>query len=177
MNVTYILTGAVFAAVFLAIGRWFKRGNGWKWRGVSVTDEKFDRDKTLSLVGGLMYAVAAMAGGAMIAMGIVITALFAVATRLILNFDKLVEKAENKASGGVDDETIRKFIEERVRLAREQREREAARGGATDGVAHGVANGGADDPSADGAGDGGEAPANGVETPPAGEQDSAEKDD
>ena len=69
MNVAYILTGAVFAAVFLAIGRWFKRGNGWKWRGVSVTDEKFDRDKTLSLVGGLMYAVAAMAGGAMIAAG------------------------------------------------------------------------------------------------------------
>ena len=73
----------------------------------------------------------------------------------------------------MDDETIRKFIEERVRLAREQREREAARGGATDGVA----NGGADDPSADGAGDGDEAPANGVETPPADEQDSAEKDD
>lgn len=135
----------------------------------------------LALAGAGIYFLVAdgdkVAGGAMIAMGIVITALFAVATRLILNFDKLVEKAENKASGGVDDETIRKFIEERVRLAREQREREAARGGATDGVAHGVANGGADDPSADGAGDGGEAPANGVETPPAGEQDSAEKDD
>ena len=135
----------------------------------------------LALAGAGIYFLVAdgdkVAGGAMIAMGIVITALFAVATRLILNFDKLVEKAENKASGGVDDETIRKFIEERVRLAREQREREAARGGATDGVADGVANGGADDPSADGAGDGGEAPANGVETPPAGEQDSAEKDD
>ena len=135
----------------------------------------------LALAGAGIYFLVAdgdkVAGGAMIAMGIVITALFAVATCLILNFDKLVEKAENKASGGVDDETIRKFIEERVRLAREQREREAARGGATDGVAHGVANGGADDPSADGAGDGGEAPANGVETPPAGEQDSAEKDD
>lgn len=135
----------------------------------------------LALAGAGIYFLVAdgdkVAGGAMIAMGIVITALFAVATRLILNFDKLVEKAENKASGGVDDETIRKFIEERVRLAREQREREAARGGATDGVAHGVTNGGADDPSADGAGDGGEAPANGVETPPAGEQDSAEKDD
>ena len=135
----------------------------------------------LALAGAGIYFLVAdgdkVAGGAMIAMGIVITALFAVATRLILNFDKLVEKAENKASGGVDDETIRKFIEERVRLAREQREREAARGGATDGVAHGVANGGADDPSADGAGDGGEAPANGIETPPAGEQDSAEKDD
>ena len=135
----------------------------------------------LALAGAGIYFLVAdgdkVAGGAMIAMGIVITALFAVATRLILNFDKLVEKAENKASEGVDDETIRKFIEERVRLAREQREREAARGGATDGVAHGVANGGADDPSADGAGDGGEAPANGVETPPAGEQDSAEKDD
>lgn len=135
----------------------------------------------LALAGAGIYFLVAdgdkVAGGAMIAMGIVITALFAVATCLILNFDKLVEKAENKASGGVDDEMIRKFIEERVRLAREQREREAARGGATDGVAHGVANGGADDPSADGAGDGGEAPANGVETPPAGEQDSAEKDD
>lgn len=135
----------------------------------------------LALAGAGIYFLVAdgdkVAGGAMIAMGIVITALFAVATRLILNFDKLVEKAENKASGGVDDETIRKFIEERVRLAREQREREAARGGATDGVAHGVTNGGADDPSADGAGDGDEAPANGVETPPAGEQDSAEKDD
>lgn len=135
----------------------------------------------LALAGAGIYFLVAdgdkVAGGAMIAMGIVITALFAVATRLILNFDKLVEKAENKASGGVDDETIRKFIEERVRLAREQREREAARGGATDGVAHGVTNGGEDDPSADGAGDGGEAPANGVETPPAGEQDSAEKDD
>ena len=135
----------------------------------------------LALAGAGIYFLVAdgdkVAGGAMIAMGIVITALFAVATRLILNFDKLVEKAENKASGGVDDETIRKFIEERVRLAREQRERESARGGATDGVAHGVANGGADDPSADGAGDGDEAPANGVETPPAGEQDSAEKDD
>lgn len=135
----------------------------------------------LALAGAGIYFLVAdgdkVAGGAMIAMGIVITALFAVATRLILNFDKLVEKAENKASGGVDDETIRKFIEERVHLAREQREREAARGGATDGVAHGVANGGADDPSADGAGDGDEAPANGVETPPAGEQDSAEKDD
>ena len=131
----------------------------------------------LALAGEGIYFLVAdgdkVAGGAMIAMGIVITALFAVATRLILNFDKLVEKAENKASGGVDDEMIRKFIEERVRLAREQREREAARGGATDGVA----NGGADDPSADGAGDGDEAPANGVETPPAGEQDSAEKDD
>ena len=135
----------------------------------------------LALAGAGIYFLVAdgdkVAGGAMIAMGIVITALFAVATRLILNFDKLVEKAENKASGGVDDETIRKFIEERVRLAREQREeqreREAARGGATDGVA----NGGADDPSADDAGDGDEAPANGVETPPAGEQDSAEKDD
>ena len=135
----------------------------------------------LALAGAGIYFLVAdgdkVAGSAMIAMGIVITALFAVATRLILNFDKLVEKAENKASGGVDDETIRKFIEERVRLAREQREREAARGGATDGVAHGVANGGADDPSADDAGDGDEAPANGVETPPAGEQDSAEKDD
>ena len=135
----------------------------------------------LALAGAGIYFLVAdgdkVAGGAMIAMGIVITALFAVATRLILNFDKLVEKAKNKASGGVDDETIRKFIEERVRLAREQREREAARGGATDGVANGVTNGGADDPSADGAGDGGEAPANGVETPPAGEQDSAEKDD
>ena len=135
----------------------------------------------LALAGAGIYFLVAdgdkVAGGAMIAMGIVITALFAVATRLILNFDKLVEKAENKASGGVDDETIRKFIEERVRLAREQREREAARGGATDGVAHGVTNGGADDPSADGAGEGDEAPANGVETPPAGEQDSAEKDD
>lgn len=135
----------------------------------------------LALAGAGIYFLVAdgdkVAGGAMIAMGIVITALFAVATRLILNFDKLVEKAENKASGGVDDEMIRKFIEERVRLAREQREREAARGGATDGVAHGVANGGADDPSADGAGDGDEAPVNGVETPPAGEQDSAEKDD
>ena len=131
----------------------------------------------LALAGAGIYFLVAdgdkVAGGAMIAMGIVITALFAVATRLILNFDKLVEKAENKASGGVDDETIRKFIEERVRLAREQREREAARGGATDGVA----NGGADDPSADDAGDGDEAPANGVETPPAGEQDFAEKDD
>ena len=135
----------------------------------------------LALAGAGIYFLVAdgdkVAGGAMIAMGIVITVLFAVATRLILNFDKLVEKAENKASGGVDDETIRKFIEERVRLAREQREREAARGGATDGVAHGVTNGGADDPSADGAGDGDETPANGVETPPAGEQDSAEKDD
>ena len=135
----------------------------------------------LALAGAGIYFLVAdgdkVAGGAMIAMGIVITALFAVATRLILNFDKLVEKAENKASGGVDDETIRKFIEERVRLAREQREREAARGGATDGVAHGVANGGADDPSADDAGEGDEAPANGVETPPAGEQDFAEKDD
>ena len=135
----------------------------------------------LALAGAGIYFLVAdgdkVAGGAMIAMGIVITALFAVATRLILNFDKLVEKAENKASEGVDDETIRKFIEERVRLAREQREREAARGGATDGVAHGVANGGADDPSVDGADDGDEAPANGVETPPAGEQDSAEKDD
>ena len=135
----------------------------------------------LALAGAGIYFLVAdgdkVAGGAMIAMGIVITALFAVATRLILNFAKLVEKAENKASGGVDDETIRKFIEERVRLAREQREREAARGGATDGVAHGVANGGADDPSADDAGDGDEAPANGVETPPAGEQDFAEKDD
>lgn len=135
----------------------------------------------LALAGAGIYFLVAdgdkVAGGAMIAMGIVITALFAVATRLILNFDKLVEKAENKASGGVDDETIRKFIEERVRLAREQREREAARGGATDGATDGVANGGADDPSADGAGDGDEAPANGVETPPAGEQDSAEKDD
>lgn len=131
----------------------------------------------LALAGAGIYFLVAdgdkVAGGTMIAMGIVITALFAVATRLILNFDKLVEKAENKASGGVDDETIRKFIEDRVRLAREQREREAARGGATDGVA----NGGADDPSADGAGDGDEAPANGVETPPADEQDSAEKDD
>ena len=70
MNIVYILAGILFTVAFFAIGRWFKSGNGWKWRAISVIAEKFDRKRTENLIGGLSYAVAAVTGGAMIAAGV-----------------------------------------------------------------------------------------------------------
>lgn len=85
MNIAYILTGILFAAAFLAVGRWFKCGNGWKWRALSVIAEKFDKRKTESFIGGLIYAVAIVTGGVMTAAGMLDSdALAAAATGLPL---------------------------------------------------------------------------------------------
>ena len=70
MKVGMLILGAVFAALFGAMGRWFGKVRGAKWVNTTGDPTHINMAETLKFLSKFMYALAVVFGGGTILAGI-----------------------------------------------------------------------------------------------------------